>query len=246
MNNESAFDKKNRKLNLYWSKCANNQNLGDISGAYILERYGYDIEWKNWDEADTIAVGSIASMAQPGTRVLGTGISTRTARLNSDVNWIWTRGPITRQRVIELGGVCPEIYGDIALLFPRLVKPLDKIYKTAIISHYIDYKLIKEKYPESTIINMQTDNMIETVQKITRCERVISSSLHGIIIANAYGIPAAWTKFNKLTGDNIKFQDYARSGGMDLEESTMESPKFICPEINTDSIHEILAAGEFL
>jgi pyruvyltransferase len=245
MNQATNFNKKNRKLNLYWSKCANNQNLGDICGTYILEQYGYDVEWKSWNEADTVAVGSIAHMAQPGSRVLGAGISSRTAQVKSDVNWVWVRGPYTRQRIIELGGTCPEIYGDIALLLPRLISSEEKIYKTAILSHYIDYKLLRERYPDALVINMQTNNMIETIKKITQCEKVISSSLHGIIIANAYGIPAAWASFNKLTGDNIKFSDYGKSVNVELEESTVENPKFICPHINTDQIHQILVNGNF-
>jgi hypothetical protein len=240
------FDKKNQTLKLYWSKCAGGKNLGDIVGSYILEQYGYQIEWTNYDTADTICVGSVAHMAIDGCRIMGAGISSRTARVNSNANYIWVRGPLTRRRVLEIGGLCPEIYGDPALLLPRFIKPLDnKKHKIAILSHYIDYRTIQQQYPQYHIINMQTENMIKAIEEITECVTVVSSSLHGIIIANAYGIPAAWAKFNTLTGDNVKFYDYANSGNVEITDSTVESPKFICPKIDTDHIHSILESGSF-
>lgn len=242
----NKFNKKNQILKLYWSKCAGGKNLGDIVGSYILEQYNYRLEWANYDVADTICVGSIAHMGTAGCRILGAGISNRTARVNPESNWVWVRGPITRQRVLEMGGTCPEIYGDPALLLPRFIEPVkNKKYKIAILSHYIDYKTIKNLYPEIHVINMQTENMISTIEEITECEKVISSSLHGIIIANAYGIPAAWAKFNPLTGDDTKFYDYAKSGNTEISVSTVEDPLFICPEINTDMIHSILTTADF-
>jgi len=45
---------------------------------------------------------------------------------------------------------------------------------------------------------------------------VISSSLHGLIIAHAYNIPAIWVRLgNRLYGDNIKFRDYLLSVGIE-------------------------------
>jgi pyruvyltransferase len=59
------------------------------------------------------------------------------------------------------------------------------------------------------------------------CEKIISSSLHGLIISDAYGIPNARVNVsNKLFGGDFKFIDYYKSVdrgndfGLQLEMST--------------------------
>ncbi len=41
------------------------------------------------------------------------------------------------------------------------------------------------------------------------CDEIISSSLHGIVIAEAYGIPCKWILYgNEIEGGEFKYQDY--------------------------------------
>jgi len=62
------------------------------------------------------------------------------------------------------------------------------------------------------IVNLLTNNIEKTTDEILSCDRIISSSLHGMIVAHAYGIPAIWIKFsNNLYGDDVKFDDYLLS-----------------------------------
>ena len=54
------------------------------------------------------------------------------------------------------------------------------------------------------------------VERVARCRAVVSSSLHGLITAHAYGIPAVPVSFgDRLYGDNVKFLDYALSVGVE-------------------------------
>jgi hypothetical protein len=46
----------------------------------------------------------------------------------------------------------------------------------------------------------------------------VSSSLHGIIVAHAFGIPAAWLRWSdKLSGDGVKFRDHAALVGLSMQ-----------------------------
>ena len=47
------------------------------------------------------------------------------------------------------------------------------------------------------------------VREIASCAAVLSTSLHGLIVADAYDIPAAWaTLAPDLMGGTFKFHDY--------------------------------------
>lgn len=49
--------------------------------------------------------------------------------------------------------------------------------------------------------------------------RVVSSSLHGLIVADAYGIPSKWIKVSdKIYGDDFKYGDYYQSIGVKEEK----------------------------
>lgn len=134
------------------------------------------------------------------------------------------RGPLTRKRLMSLGAECPENYGDPALLIPNFYKPAStrKIYKVGIVPHYVDEKnpnisrLLEEDGVKLISIKSDIESFIE---QINECELIASSSLHGLIAADAYHIPRVWLQFSKLiSGGRFKFIDYFLSVGDNLEE----------------------------
>ena len=226
-------------LKVWWSQGPKPGNFGDILTPYILKYYNIPFEFSK-KSYNTICIGSIASKAKDDTLVLGSGIINSFEKLNINADWRFVRGPYTRRRIVDLGGECPEIYGDPAMLLPLFCEESKKEYDVGIVPHYVDYNLVKDTYNLEFVINV-LDNPLNVTKQITKCRFIISSSLHGIIVANAYGIPAAWVKFsNKLHGDDIKFKDYGDSVGEEIISSTYKNPVFVCPKnINITTINNI-------
>ena len=171
-----------------------------------------------WFLKHYLTVGSIIGLANRNSIVWGSGIIKKNEKVRK-AKFVAVRGPKTRNRLLELGYKVPQIYGDPAILLPKLIPDvLDKKYEYGIIPHYVDYEEINKMWGSVEgvkVIDLMTEDIVKTTHEILECERIISSSLHGLIVSHAYRIPALWVKFSdKLAGDNIKFYDYFESVGI--------------------------------
>jgi hypothetical protein len=238
-----------KSLNIWWcNQPSNPYNFGDGLNPVILNHYGYKTVFTPRNRPEVIFIGSIATWAIKDTVVIGSGIMSKKAILNPEAKWVWVRGPRTRKQVIESGGQCPEVYGDPALLLPRIYHPtnVEKKRKIGLMPHYVDYDQAKKDYPEYFIINLLDHNPFNIINQMLECEKIISSSLHGIIAAHAYGIPAAWIKLSdNLRGDGTKFHDHYESIGLDGHCSTIDNPHFSVAKFDSSDIHQILVEGKF-
>jgi pyruvyltransferase len=184
-----------------------------------------------------IAIGSILQWATPQTIVWGSGFISLKSVIHAQPLKIYAvRGPLTRQRVLDLGYECPEVYGDPALLYPRYYHPPQtKKHKIGLVAHYIDrhdaqfQRLIRSgKFLD---INVK-GNVNNVIAQINTCERIVSSSLHGLILADAYGIPSTWIKItDKVIGAGFKFRDYFASVGRDTKDPLIITDKIGVKEI---------------
>lgn len=138
------------------------------------------------------------------------------------------RGPLTRKVLIDHGYDCPEVYGDPALLLPFVYKiPQKKKYRLGIVPHYVDYYKdeIKKFFNDDEVLIISLfnyKNWTDVIDQINSCDVVASSSLHGLIVAEAYKIPNVWIEIREpLIGDisrRFKFHDFFLSIGLDREE----------------------------
>lgn len=135
------------------------------------------------------------------------------------------RGKLSRQFLLEQGVECPEVYGDPALLLPLFYKPKKKKrYKLGIVAHiYDESNPLVQRLKGSNdviIISLQSyENWLHVIDKICECELILSSSLHGIIVSDAYDIPNAWVEFSdKVVGNGFKFRDYFSSVSKNVSE----------------------------
>ena len=174
-------------------------------------------------------IGSILSQyATPKSIVWGSGIIRDKDRIYSRPKEILAvRGPLTRQKLLDNGIDCPEVYGDPALLLPLHYYPsIERRYKYGIIPHFNsldDRALNKFKNNENIkIINFrQYTSYQDVIDEMLSCEFIFSESLHGLIISEAYNIPSKWIDISleKREKSNFKFHDYFLSQGYDIEKA---------------------------
>lgn len=164
-----------------------------------------------------LVIGSILQMANKNSIIWGTGLISKDVKVNEEPKKILAvRGPKTRARLLEMGFDCPEVYGDPGLLLPLIYNPkIEKKYKLGIIPHYVDkenpwIKNIDD--PDILVLDIITKNPYEFINQLLSCEKIISTSLHGIITADAYNISSLWIKLSdKIIGGDFKFIDYFES-----------------------------------
>jgi pyruvyltransferase len=228
-----------RLLKTWWMDEPN--NYGDILTPYIFDRLGVKYEKASKNNFNCLAVGSIAKFAKANTVVLGSGFMRFNDPVSRHAKYEFVRGPLSRQKIIEAGGKCPEIYGDLACILPRLIEPSPKKIKVGLIPHYVDFAQAKQVYRDFKSTNLDNPDIIAVTKRITECEKIITSSLHGLIVAHAYGIPAAWVKMSdKLAGDGFKFYDYFASIDQEPVLSKIRKPVFTLGKVDDAKIFKIM------
>ena len=129
------------------------------------------------------------------------------------------RGPRTFDRYRDFAIECPSVFGDPAILLPRFLEATITMRsgRVGVVPHYTEIRDVREMIRglAGLILIDVRYSINDFVEAVTSCECVVSSSLHGVIIAHAYGIPARHIIVtDRLSGDGVKFQDYYESLGM--------------------------------
>ena len=196
---------------LYWWEPENQMtNFGDTLSIVLIERMmGKEIKKAALSEHKLLAIGSILQFAKNGDVVWGSGINgkhgaTKDYPFNHlDIRCV--RGPLTRLFLKIHGIDAPKIYGDPALLFPLFFPEFKKnpIRDFLVIPHISEMHLFRQG--PNVVFPTEPWNVI--IQKIVESKFVISSSLHGIIVAEAFNIPS---RFLRVTENEplFKYADY--------------------------------------
>lgn len=212
----------------YWSEIKfiskKRENYGDLLSKYLVEKIsGKKVQWVHpkkqpwykWHKTNYVTIGSVIHHASRNSIVWGSGIIDKQQPIEK-ADFRAVRGPQTRKFLMGLGYECPEVYGDPAILLPKYYNPLvEKQYKLGVIPHYQDFDRAKEIFkqnPNILVVDLMTLDVKAVTRQILSCKKCISSSLHGVIVAQAYNIPTVWVKFSdKIFGDDIKYIDYLES-----------------------------------
>lgn len=213
-------------IKLYWMGGAQNEtNFGDTLSPKIVEILsGRKVCFSALTSCEMIAIGSLIDKAIRGRYkrlisgnwhrpyIWGTGsFGTTIIRKNQLLNITAVRGPLTRDKM-NLDASTP--LGDPGLFVNQLSPPRKKLYRWGIVPHIADQQItilseMQKETPNSCIIDLANPNIQETIDKISLCEFIASSSLHGLITADALGIPNVWLKISSnVKGGSWKFHDY--------------------------------------
>lgn len=131
------------------------------------------------------------------------------------------RGVLSKQRVENILGKSLDCtLGDAGLLAAELLKEkTHKRYRLGIVAHQREigekeWDYLHDTISGSILLDVTVDPM-ETLEKMSKCECVISSSLHGLVIADSFGIPNQRVVLtDRLAGDGFKFDDYYSAFGI--------------------------------
>jgi len=221
-------------------------NIGDGVFPYMLHKEGIPFSWSSHlEHKKIISTGSILAVgSKRDTIIWGSGIISAEQKMHPDAIPYSVRGKYS-------AGACNKDtlpLGDPALALPHFFKEyqykdVKKQSKIGLIPHLIEFDDVLTHLRENgtldryKVIRLNAfydhPNYEEFLREVISCEKVISTSLHGLVIANAFGIPAAWWKYSdRLMGDDIKFFDYASAFDHEIKKhNEIENINdFWCPE----------------
>lgn len=216
-------------------------SLGDVIVRFLLEQKGIDIDRPVSKTKHLYCVGSNIHSGYQNATIWGSGTFPKTkkrvflqkiSRRKLDIRAV--RGPLTRQVMLQWGHLCPEVYGDPAVLLPLIYNPsVLKSQKRLVIPQFYSEEEFRKNHPDERMISMNTNDYKSVIKEILASSIVYTSSLHGIILAEAYGIPAVFFRGLPKTLD-FKYLDYYYSTGrydVILSDSFEEALKTSPPQL---------------
>lgn len=227
-------------INTYYWK--GKKNFGDLLTPLLLNHFCHlPSQWSTPEEASLLMVGSILEKLPKDWRgvIAGAGLLHESSKpfISAKSKILAVRGPLTCSRIWSSDTGCAYkkysgVQADPGLLADELVGEQERIYNLGLIPHWTDTTL--EENPIFKKFNPKIirvgDDPLEVIRQIGQCKKIVSSSLHGIILADAFGIPRRIEippmalSNPKREGGVFKWQDYSASLGMKLQIGVTQEP----------------------
>ncbi|MCP1111499.1 pyruvyl transferase [Lachnospiraceae bacterium PF1-21] len=242
-------------INMYYAKV---ENMGDILNREIIKKcFGYRVTRKSYLTGEISGIGSglgnytyeenriknlmklITSPIFPKVYIWGTGFisykASDTKFYKKQTKICAVRGELSKRRVEKILGKRISVpVGDAGILASFLLEVVpEKKYRVGIIAHFKEqgepeFQKLLARFNNSVFIDVKKDPK-DVIYEISQCHYIISSSLHGLIIADSLGIPNRHIIVtNNLLGDGFKFDDYYSAYGIvhdytDMRKETIKS-----------------------
>nr|WP_272493804.1 polysaccharide pyruvyl transferase family protein [Helicobacter colisuis] len=198
------------------------------------------VDYKDIQEAELLAIGSILGWGLPPSlnmnfanleilkkplKIWGSGFlnqplktTLNPTKFSREIEIYALRGKKTRAILEETLGqdLSHVVLADPGILAEKLINKtqIQKIYDIGIIPHHSEINLesfrqLQKAIPNSILIDVHHSCM-ENLEKIAQCNCILSSAMHGLIIADGMQIPNLRLIATKTMaiGQNWKFEDY--------------------------------------
>jgi pyruvyltransferase len=236
----------------WWDK---KKNFGDLIGPWLVEKITGRPPFNIRNEQSSplteglATVGSlIHSLDRPNMHIWGSG--SICALTEKHINALVDKKPKAihalrgyktyQQLTSKLGWEAPMVFGDPALLAPKFYSPNahpSSVSKITLVPHYSHKKYFKKINDSALHIVDVHDEPESVIDQISSSSACITTSLHGIIIAQAYEVPWIWLRINgeKLLGGDFKFEDFFTVLSRDSVRTVTVDPE----TINSDRMKEV-------
>lgn len=218
-------------------------NFGDALNWWLIRKISgkspifTDISRK--DIPKVVVAGSILNSCDETCTVWGAGLGHKAECVNPDVIIKAVRGPLSHRKAVENAATCPKVFGDPALLLPRLYTPKPVNRATlGLIPHYVNQYEVYNS-PLAHLRGVKVIDVLSPIEdfvdEVCSCDVIISSSLHGLVVADAYGKRSLrFVGVFPLGGDGIKFADYYAS------IKSNPKPYVVFNDICAKSVYEVV------
>ena len=194
----------------WWGNRRARGNFGDVLGPTLIEHLsGRPVQFAEIPQADIVSIGSILEhvWCVGGTWADYRGFVWGTARMEADgplhfryAKVLALRGRWTRQHTTFSPQPEP-VLGDPGLLCHLLApSKIVKKYQIGIIPHFsqLGAPIIQQLAALSSEIKIvdMTEPVLDVIATVASCQHVLSSALHGLILADSLGVPNLWLRFD--------------------------------------------------
>jgi pyruvyltransferase len=190
-------------------------NFGDDLFRHIAAKLlGNEPTWGGLDSKERLVFlgGSVLQFIRKGDICWGAGLrdgEKPDARF-SRVDVAACRGRLTEERLLPyLSGNRP-VLGDPGILTAQLFPEWDssKKHPVGFIPHFSDYEHFSSLNLPGPVIDPRQPAQI-VVPQITECRTIVASSLHGLIVAESFNIPAVPVETSRVHPEpSFKYEDY--------------------------------------
>jgi len=218
---------------------------------------GKRVEHAEPAKADMFAIGTILKKERKARflgikrrlHIWGSGAGDKDERFDARHHYHAVRGTLTRGCIV--GGADSSSLGDPGLLASRYwdgrPRP-EKKYSVGIIPHFVDAtspavkQLLNIKGAHLIDVFSPVDEVLEQVQQ---CHYILSSSMHGLIVSDAFNVPNRRIVFSSKVKSNMKFADYYSAFGLQeptslvLGEHYPHDPELLVGDYSTKQVDSV-------